>query len=74
MKVVRFDDIIFLNKLLEEYEIKLSLKDSCIKQCIEIKNLENLNNESLEIIEKYLKENNFDFFYSDNKKYIFFNK
>ena len=39
MKIVTFDHIIEINKLLKDYNIKISLKDACGKQSMEIKNI-----------------------------------
>ena len=74
MKLVTFDHIIEINKLLKDYNIKISLKDACGKQSMEIKKIENdlkeINEDIYKIIENKFKEFNIDIEYSINKKYI----
>ena len=74
MKIVTFDHIIEINKLLKDYNIKLSLRDACGKQSMEIKKIENdlkeINEDIYKIIKDKFKEFNIDIEYSINKKYI----
>lgn len=74
MKIVTFDHIIEINKLLKDYNIKLSLKDACGKQSMEIKKIENDLKEINEVVYKLIKDKfkefNINIEYSINKKYI----
>ena len=74
MKIVTFDHIIEINKLLKDYNIKISLKDACGKQSMEIKKIESdseeINEDIYKIIENKFNEFNINIEYSINKKYI----
>ena len=74
MKIVTFDHIIEINKLLKDYNIKISLNDACGKQSMEIKKIESdseeINEDIYKIIENKFKEFNINIEYSINKKYI----
>lgn len=74
MKIITFDHIIEINKLLKEYNFRISLKDTCGKQSMELKKIEendiDVDEHVYRIIEQKFKEFGINIEYSINKKYI----
>ncbi len=74
MKIITFDHIIEINKLLKEYNFRISLKDACGKQSMELKKIEendiDVDDHVYRIIEQKFKEFGINIEYSINKKYI----
>ena len=74
MKIITFDHIIEINKLLKVYNFRISLKDACGKQSMELKKIEendiDVDDHVYRIIEQKFKEFGINIEYSINKKYI----
>ena len=77
MKIVTFDNIIEINNLIGKYGYKLSLRDTCGAQSMQLKPLSEdciLSDSLYEDIENYFKKFETEIEYSMDKTFIFIKK
>lgn len=79
MKIITFDNIIEINNLLKEKNLKISLKDACGKQSMMLKYLDTnekikkdtVSEETFKLITDYFNSKNINIEYSLDKVFIF---